>query len=47
MKKPALYKKIPIADIENRTTIPLNQIEKTQVNQAVNKFFELFTNKHL
>jgi hypothetical protein len=47
MKKPALYKKISTTNVENRTTSPLNQTEKTQVNQTLNKFFELFANKHL
>lgn len=47
MQKPTLYKKIPIAEVENRKTSQLSQSEKTQVNQTITKFFELFMNKHL
>jgi len=32
---------------KNRNTASLTETEKTQVNQVVSKFFELFKNKHL
>jgi hypothetical protein len=47
MVTPTLYKKISTTEVENRNTVPLTQTEKTQVNQTVSKFFELFKNKHL
>ena len=47
MTNPSLYKKIQIASVETRNTSPLNQTEKTQVNQTVTKFFELFIAKHM
>jgi hypothetical protein len=47
MVAPTLYKKISTAEVENRNTVSLTQAEKTQVNQVVSKFFELFKNKHL
>jgi len=47
MTNPTLYKKISTTAVENRTTSALSQTEKTQVNQTVLKFFELFIQKHL
>lgn len=47
MVTPTLYKKISTTAVENRNTVSLTETEKTQVNQVVSKFFELFKNKHL
>lgn len=47
MAKPTLYKKKPIQDVKNKVRGPLTADEKTSVNLAVNKFFELFKAKHL
>jgi hypothetical protein len=47
MTKPTLYKKIAISLVGDRPTNPLNSVEKTQVNQTVSKFFELFIQKHI
>jgi hypothetical protein len=47
MKNPTLYKKISTVDVQNRTTQQLSAGEVTQVNETVNKFFELFKIKHL
>ena len=46
MTNPTLYKKIATSLVGDRATNPLNNIEKTQVNQTVSKFFELFIQKH-
>jgi hypothetical protein len=47
MTNPSLYKKTPISVVENRNTTLLSNTEKTQVNQIVAKFFQLFIAKHL
>jgi hypothetical protein len=47
MATPTLYKKVSTTAVENRNTVPLTVTEKTQVNQVVSKFFELFKIKHL
>lgn len=47
MVAPTLYKKKSTTEVENRNTVSLTEMEKTQVNQVVSKFFELFKNKHL
>lgn len=47
MSNPSLYKKDSLTNIKNRNTSPLTTDEKTRVNVVVNKFFELFKNKHL
>lgn len=46
LKHPNLYKKKPISDIKNRVTTQINSAEIARVNGIVNKFFELFLNKH-
>lgn len=47
MTNPSLYKKATMSQVETRKTSPLTQSEKTQVNQTVTKFFELFIAKHM
>jgi hypothetical protein len=47
MTNPSLYKKVTMSQVETRTTSALSQTEKTQVNQTVAKFFELFIAKHM
>jgi hypothetical protein len=47
MTNPSLYKKATTTEVENRNTTMLTTPEKTQVNQIVAKFFELFIAKHL
>lgn len=47
MANPTLYKKIPIQDVNTRTTYPLSSDEKTRVDAVVTKFFDLFKAKHL
>jgi hypothetical protein len=44
---PPLYKKKSLQDVKNRNTSPLTNDEKQRVQTVVNKFFELFMNKHL
>jgi hypothetical protein len=46
MTNPSLYKKISTTEVGARTTTPLTATEKTQVNQTISKFFELFIQKH-
>lgn len=47
MENPPLYRKKSISEIENRQTYELTDLERTQVTQTINKFFELFKVKHL
>ncbi len=47
MTNPSLYKKVTMSQVETRKTSALSQTEKTQVNQTVAKFFELFIAKHM
>jgi hypothetical protein len=47
MSNPSLYKKETLTNVKNRNTSSLNTDEKTRVNVIVNKFFELFKNKHM
>lgn len=44
---PPLYKKKSLQDVKNRTTSQLTIDEKQRVQNVINKFFELFMNKHL
>jgi hypothetical protein len=46
-KHPQLYKKKPLAEVKNRTTSQLSNTEKQRVETVIDKFFELFINKHL
>lgn len=43
---PALYKKKSLYNVKNRNTSPLTIDEKQRVQTVINKFFELFMNKH-
>jgi hypothetical protein len=47
MEKPTLYKKIPLKDVETRNSVSLSADEQQRVNDTINKFFELFKDKHL
>lgn len=44
---PPLYKKKSLQDVKNRNTSQLTIDEKQRVQTVINKFFELFMNKHL
>jgi hypothetical protein len=46
-KHPQLYKKKPLVEVKNRTTSQLSNTEKQRVETVIDKFFELFINKHL
>ena len=47
MSNPTLYRKKSLNDARNRTLASITSSEKTQVSNAINKFFELFALKHL
>lgn len=47
MANPTLYKKETLQNVKNRTTTTLTQNEKSRVTTVINKFFELFKDKHL
>lgn len=47
MANPTLYKKKALNDVRNRTTVALSSSEKTRVNTVVQRFIDLFKNKHL
>tara|TARA_R100000027_G_C2200764_1_gene79888 strand:- start:239 stop:382 length:144 start_codon:yes stop_codon:yes gene_type:complete len=47
MNIPTLYKKKDINTVRDRETSSLSDNEKTQVNNTINKFFDLFKLKHL
>lgn len=47
MEKPTLHKKLPLIDVKKRKTQSLTEEETSMVNETINKFFELFTDKHL
>lgn len=47
LNHPPLYKKTTLADANNRASSQLTIEEKQRVQIVINKFFELFINKHL
>lgn len=44
---PPLYKKKAVHDVKNRTTTQLTIVQKERVQTVINKFFELFIEKHM
>lgn len=47
MEKPALYKKVPLKEVNNRGSINLTVEEDTQIRATLARFFELFIAKHM
>ena len=47
MENPTLYRKKSIKEIEERQTQSLTVEEQEMVSETINKFFQLFTQKHL
>lgn len=47
MQKPTLYRKEPLTSVKNRITRTISTEQRSQVEQTVSKFFELFIIKHM
>lgn len=47
MKKPSLYKKIPLKDAYNRNHQSVSPEQKQQANAIVKRFVELFKEKYM
>lgn len=47
MENPSLYKKISLNQARQRATYTLSDEERSEVNNTISVFFELFAAKHL
>lgn len=47
MEVPKLYKKIPLSSVHIRNSQELSSSEQQRVSESIDKFFELFKDKHL